>query len=113
MDGQIKTWLHDIPTSVDDIDSFFEGGPRRFADYRGDVRTRSAVERKIEIIGEAMNRILRADPDFQITHARRIVDTRNRIAHGYDSVSDETMWGIVINHLPQLRAEIEKLIAQA
>lgn len=112
MDEQIKSWLYDILTAIEETEGFFGDGPKRFADYRADVRTRRAVERNIAIIGEAMNRILKIDPDFTITAARQIVDTRNRVVHGYDSVSDETIWGIVINHLPPLKAEVERLLCE-
>jgi uncharacterized protein with HEPN domain len=110
MEGQIRTWLYDILTAIEEIEGFFGDGPKRFADYRADVRTRRAVERNVAIMGEAMNRILKVDPGFTITAARQIVDTRNRVVHGYDSVSDETVWGIVINHLPPLKSEIERLL---
>ncbi|MDR1755441.1 MAG: DUF86 domain-containing protein [Culturomica sp.] len=112
MDEQIKIWLYDILTAIEEIESFLGDGPKRFADYHADIRTRRAVERNVAIMGEAMNRILKINPGFTITAARRIVDTRNRIVHGYDSVSDETMWGIVINHLPLLKAEIERLLGE-
>jgi uncharacterized protein with HEPN domain len=64
----------------------------------------------VEIIGEAMNRILQKDTSIELTNSRKIVDTRNRIIHGYDSVSDEIIWGIVITHLPVLKTEIKKLL---
>jgi uncharacterized protein with HEPN domain len=63
-----------------------------------------------EIIGEAMNRILLKDESFELSNSRKPVDTRNRIIHGYDSVSDDIIWNIVINHLPLLKIEIEKLL---
>jgi uncharacterized protein with HEPN domain len=68
------------------------------------------VERNIEIIGEALSRILTKDPEINISNSRKIVDTRNRIIHGYDSVSDEIIWGIVITHLPLLQIEVQSLI---
>jgi uncharacterized protein with HEPN domain len=68
------------------------------------------VERNIEIIGEAMSRILKHDYTIQISNSRKIVDVRNRIIHGYDSVSDDVIWGIVIKNLPILKIEVEKLI---
>ena len=77
---------------------------------RADVCLRRAVERNITIIGEAMNRLLKLAPYIEITAARRIVDTRNYVIHGYDSVTDDVMWGIVIRHLPLLKAEVEKLL---
>jgi len=56
-----------------------------------------------------MNRILKEDPEFPIEGAARIVGLRNQIIHGYDSVSDENIWSIIVNHLPRLRDEVEKL----
>ncbi len=58
-----------------------------------------------------MNRLLRVAPDIEITAARRIVDTRNYVIHGYDSVTDDIMWGIIVRHLPLLKTEVEQLIA--
>jgi uncharacterized protein with HEPN domain len=56
-----------------------------------------AIERNLEIIGEAMGRILKEDPSITISNAKRIVGFRNQLIHGYDMVSDENVWGIVIN----------------
>lgn len=66
----------------------------------------------IEIIGEAMNRILKEDESIEIANSRKIVDTRNKIIHGYDSVSDDIIWGIVINYLPTLKKEVNILLAE-
>jgi uncharacterized protein with HEPN domain len=71
---------------------------------------RRAIEREIEIIGEAINRILKQYPDLKIENARRIVDTRNWVIHGYDKVDDVIIWGIVVNHLPKLQKEIQALL---
>ncbi len=57
-----------------------------------------------------MSRILKVDPSIQISHTRKIVDTRNRIIHGYDSVSEDILWGIIINSLPDLQDEVKKLL---
>ena len=110
MDIEIKRWLYDILKAIDEIESFFTDQPREFVTYQNDIRTKRAVERNIEIIGEAMNRILVKDDTITLSNSRKIVDTRNRIIHGYDSVSDEITWGIVIKHLPILKMEIEKLM---
>jgi uncharacterized protein with HEPN domain len=74
--------------------------------------TKRAVERNVEIIGEALGRILNRDETIVITNARKIVDTRNRIIHGYDSVSDDLIWGIAIRHLPILQREIHTLLGE-
>ena len=67
------------------------------------MRTHRATERNLEIVGEAVGRILKLDPTFQLPNARQMVATRNRIIHGYDAVSDEMVWSIVVGHLPQLK----------
>jgi uncharacterized protein with HEPN domain len=106
MDSEIKTWLYDILQSVNELEGYFEDRPRKFEDYSKDIKTKRAVERNIEIIGEAVNRILKKDKDFEIANAQKIIGVRNRIAHGYDKISDDLIWSIVINHLPKLKSEI-------
>lgn len=110
METNIKAWLYDILKAIEEIESFFLDRPKRFADYQKDVRTKRAVERNIEIIGEAMNRLLKEEKAIQITNSRKIVSVRNRIIHGYDSVSDDIVWGIIINYLPALKEEINMLL---
>ena len=60
MDDYVKTWLFDIKSSIEEIDSFFSDG-KQFQYYQQDLKLRRAVERNIEIIGEAMTRILKAN----------------------------------------------------
>jgi uncharacterized protein with HEPN domain len=110
MDNEIKSWLFDMLNAIEEIESFFKEVPKEFSKYQRDIRTKRAVERNIEIIGEALSRILKRDPKFEITNSRKIIDTRNRIIHGYDSVSDDVIWGIVIRHLPILKAEVQEFL---
>jgi len=112
MDNDIKAWLYDILNGIMEIESFFNDSTKEFAKYQNDLRTKRAVERNIEIIGEALSRILKRDETILISNSRKIVDTRNRIIHGYDSVSDDVIWGIVIRHLPILQAEIQELLGE-
>lgn len=106
----MKTWLYDILNAINEIESFFEGKPKSFIGYQSDLRTKRAIERNIEIIGEALGRILKINSGIAITNSRKIIDTRNRIIHGYDSVSDEVIWGILVRHLPLLKDEVEALL---
>ncbi|MDX2188322.1 MAG: HepT-like ribonuclease domain-containing protein [Bacteroidota bacterium] len=110
MDNNVNTWLYDILNSIMEIESFFEDKPKIFANFQKELRTKRAVERNIEIIGEAMNRILKEHPNIQISNSRTIVDLRNRIIHGYDKISDDLLWGVIIRHLPILKLEVEKLL---
>jgi len=110
MDIEIKAWLYDILNAIIEIESFLSDSVKDFRQYQSDLKTRRAVERNIEIIGEAMSRILNKDSSIELSNSRKIVDTRNRIIHGYDSVSDDIIWGIIINHLPILKSEVIKLL---
>lgn len=108
MNAEINVWLEDIENAIDEINDFLPQN-KNFLSFQKDLKTKRAVERNIEIIGEAMSRILKVDPTIEISNARKIVDTRNRIIHGYDSVSDDVIWLITIRYLPILSQDIEKL----
>ena len=102
--------MQDILTAVEEIESFFDHKPKLFEDFYSNLCLRRAIERNIEIIGEAMNRILKTDRNIAITNSRKIVDARNYIIHGYDSLSADILWSMVINHLPKLEDEVTALL---
>lgn len=110
MNEKVLKCLYDIRFAIEEIDSFFVGRERRFEEYSTDIILKRAIERDLEIIGEAMNRILRENPEIEIDNARRIIGLRNQIIHGYDTVSDENIWGIIMIHLPKLQKEVDALI---
>lgn len=110
MDNDIKTWLYDILQSINEVESYYIDRPKKFEEYITDIRTKRAIERDLEIIGEAVNRILKRDKNFKLENAERIIATRNRIIHGYDKISDDLIWSIVINHLPKLHIEVSNLL---
>ncbi len=109
MTDLIKKWLFDIIEAINSIDDYI-GVPRQFNLYEQDKKLRRSVEREIEIIGEAVNRIKKEMPEFEIVNSQQIIATRNRVAHAYDAVDNAIIWGIVINHLPSLRIEVAKLL---
>jgi len=110
MNEKVLKCLYDIKLAIDEIEFFFLERDKKFSEYIKDIILKRAIERNLEIIGEAMKRILKEEPDFNIENSRRIIGLRNQIIHGYYSVSDENIWGIVINHVPNLKNEIERLI---
>lgn len=109
MSEEVHKWLVDICEAVNNIDVHL-GGRRDFAVYQTNITIRRAVERELEIIGEAMSRILKTDDTVSITNARRIVDLRNRVIHAYDAVDDVLVWSVIIKNLPALKTEIDQLI---
>ncbi len=69
-----------------------------------------AVERNLEIIGEAMSKLLKIHPEISISNSGRIVDARNKIIHGYDEIENVQVWEVIINHLPRLKKEVERYL---
>jgi uncharacterized protein with HEPN domain len=111
MEIEMKAWLYDVLNAIGEIEAFINNMPDLPA-YQSDLKTRRAVERNLEIIGEAVNRIVQKNQSVRLTGARKIVDTRNRIIHGYDTVSDEIIWTIITVHLPVLKQEAERLLQE-
>jgi uncharacterized protein with HEPN domain len=109
MEDEIKTWLTDIKQAIKEIEGFLPT-KKNFIEFKKDIKTRKAIERNIEIIGEAVNRILKKRSKIGITQARKIIDTRNRITHGYDTVSEDVIWTIVLRDIPLLKKEINELL---
>ena len=109
MELKINKYLFDIITSINSIYEYL-GENRDFNEYQKNKLLRRAVERELEIIGEASNRILKLDSEFPIDNARKIIDLRNWVIHGYDKVDDVIIWGILTNYLPKLKEQVEKLM---
>ncbi len=96
-------------TSIEDAKQFTKD-IKRFEEFVTDKKTYRAVERCIEIIAEAINRIKKIDNNFDIVNAEKIVGMRNRVIHSYDNVNEELIWGVVVKHLSELKKEILNLI---
>ena len=109
MQLDLKVWAYDISKAIEEIETFLVDTPD-YSSYQKDLKTRRAIERNLEIIGEAMNRMLNFSTDVNFTDSRKIVDTRNRIIHGYDTVSDEVIWSIISTNLKTLKIEISQFL---
>lgn len=109
MDNKIQKLFFDILTAINNIESYI-GEQKKFDVYENTPIVQDAVERNIEIIGEAVSRLLKIEPEINITNARRIVDARNKIIHGYDEIENAQIWAIIVNHLPLLKTEVEKYL---
>jgi uncharacterized protein with HEPN domain len=115
MDDRILKWLYDIQSAIKEIDGYFQKEEKDFLKYKSNLMLKRAIERDLEIIGEAINRIITKDSSFidKITDSRAIIGLRNQVIHAYDSISDENIWAILINHLPKLKSEINALIEES
>ena len=83
-----------------------------FLEYERNKQLRRAVERELEIIGEAVNHLLALDESIAIDKARRIVDLRNFVIHGYDKVDNVIIWGVISRDLPKLKQQVDKLMEE-
>lgn len=103
-------YLNDVLTAISEIELFLESRPKEYETFCNDLLFRRAVERNIEIMGEAMNQALKIEPNLPITAARKVVDTRNFVIHAYDSLREDILWAIVIRHMPLLKEEIQNIL---
>ncbi len=110
MDDRIRECLGDILDQAAEVREFTRG--MTYEGYVGDRKTQAAVERKFEIIGEALNRLHNEAPELleRIRDYRSIISFRNILAHGYDSVDDLVVWGIIENDLDALIEDAEALL---
>ncbi len=108
MTERVKKYLFDILFSIDAIEEFVEDYD--FIRYQNDLKTKSAVERQLGIIGEAVNQVLKEDHNLELNNSREIVNFRNRVIHAYDSVDDNIVWAIKTNHLPVLKNDVKELL---
>jgi uncharacterized protein with HEPN domain len=109
MQHSIEMYLHDISNSIDSIYEYL-GEQRNFKLYESNKLLRRAVERELEIIGEAVNRILKVDAEIDISNSRRIVNLRNWVIHAYDNVDNVIIWGIIDKDLPLLKKQVSDLL---
>lgn len=109
MTDQGNKYLVDILQAINLINSF-TSDILNYDDYVSDLKTMSAVERQLGIIGEAVNRFEKLFPESAIINARKIAGFRNRLIHAYDAVDPSIIWAIIKKHLDPLKKEItEKL----
>jgi uncharacterized protein with HEPN domain len=110
MDNRSRKYLHDINIACGFIRRFTEN--KTLGDYREDPMLRSAVERQFQIIGEALQKLIKENSSFKdsITEYRDIINFRNILVHGYDMVDDEVVWGVIERSLPTLHKEILALL---
>jgi uncharacterized protein with HEPN domain len=109
---EARKLLEDVRRAAELITEFVTG--RKLDDYASDPFLRSAVERQFEVIGEALNRLVRSDPAVaeRISYISRIISFRNALIHGYDLVDHEVVWDVVETQLPLLREQVQALLAE-
>jgi len=110
MRPEVKKYLFDIHKACELIGQF--AGAKSAEQYRNDPLLKSAVERQFQVIGEALQQLLRRFPEVaqQISDHRSIINFRNILVHGYDRIEDDVVWGVIHTKLPILSDEVERLL---
>ena len=109
MQPKLLKFLLDIQSVIQEIETVKTKTNNNFNSFKSDILLQRAVERDLEIIGEAIRKIIEIAPDINITSAKNIIGLRNIISHAYDSVEPEMIWGIIQNNIPVLADEIKKI----
>jgi uncharacterized protein with HEPN domain len=112
MQRELRKLLFDLKTAAELIIQFTKS--RSISEYKADIIIKSAVERQFEIIGEAMIRLHRLEPQVvnSISEYRRIINFRNALIHGYDAIDDDILWDILQTDLPVLLTEVTQMLNQ-
>ena len=105
-----KKLFNDIEQDALNIDIHLEGR-RNWEEFATNITKRRAVERELEIIGEATNNLLKSNPGISLSHGRKIVNLRNRVIHAYDAVDDTIIWKAVVKDIPLLIEEVRQLMS--
>jgi uncharacterized protein with HEPN domain len=105
-----RKFLSDIFQSINLIESFTQD-IKSFTEYQKDVKTKSAVERQLAIIGEAVNKFLNESDGNDLKNATQIISLRNRLIHSYDNVDDSIIWLVIMRHLSLLKDEVNGKLA--
>jgi len=107
---EARKYLYDIQSAIALLTEFTAG--KSLTDYKGESMLRAAVERKLEIIGEALTQLARSDAEVAgaISEHRRIIAFRNILIHGYADVDDRLVWDVVETKMPALSREIDALL---
>lgn len=106
-----QKYLSDIVSAIELVEDFTQHA-FSYDEYIADLKTQSAVERQIGIVGEAVNKFNALGLSYSIHHAVKIVSVRNRIIRAYDAVDNSIIWIIVKRYLPELKEEVGSLLRQ-
>ena len=109
MQPKILKYILDIQSVIEEIETIKKLTGNNFNSFNDQIILQRAIERDLEIIGEAIRKIIEIEPNISISSAKNIIGLRNIISHAYDSVEPELLWGIIQHNIPQLSIEINQI----
>lgn len=107
-----RAWLWDVREAADAIGTFVAGKDAQ--DYAASELIHSAVERKFEVIGEALNQLAKTHPSLasRVPDLAQIIAFRNLLIHGYALVEHDRVWGVITRSLPAMRQAVDALLTE-
>jgi uncharacterized protein with HEPN domain len=110
MQPKILKYLLDIQSIISEIELIKTKTNNNFNQFKLDFILQRAIERDLEIIGEAVRKITELDDSVKLSSTKNIIGLRNIISHAYDSIEPEMIWGIIQNNIPILNEEVNNII---
>ncbi len=112
MNAELKKYLSDILVCIDEI-KIVSLKIKSWEDIKNDFVLKRVLEREFEIIGEALNKCQKSDPDIKIREIKRIIGLRNLIIHSYDTVDYFMLWQIIKEHLQHLEDDVNAIFKES
>jgi uncharacterized protein with HEPN domain len=111
MQRDARAFLWDAVKAAEAVQAFVRG--RDYDAFVEDDLVRSAVERQLQIVGEALAQLAKSDPESsaKLPDLPRIIAFRNILVHGYAGIDYDTVWRLIREKLPELRANLTALLA--
>lgn len=109
MQPRLLKYILDVESVIEEIEFIKSKTENNYNNFSKNIIFQRAIERDLEILGEAIRKIIEINPTVIITSAKNIIGLRNIISHAYDSVEPEMLWGIIQKNIPVLADEIQKL----
>lgn len=109
MQHRLLKYILDIERIIQEIESIKQKTQNDFKNFSDDFILQRAIERDLEIIGEAIRKLIEIKPSIQITASKNIIGLRNIISRAYDSAEPEMLRGIIQKNIPVLAKEIQEL----
>ncbi len=103
-------YLLDIQSIIEELDKILVFLEIDYISFNSNFIAIRAVERDLMIIGEAINKLKKIEPDLTISNSHQIIGLRNMIVHAYDAIDPTLLWKILIKDLPILKIEIQTMI---
>ncbi|MCF8277237.1 MAG: DUF86 domain-containing protein [Flavobacteriales bacterium] len=105
----VLKYILDIESVIEEIEQVITLCDSNYETFTQNFMAIRTLERNLEIIGEAVSKMRKADPSISIQHSDSIISLRNYLAHAYDSIEISVIWSIAVKHVPALKQELRLL----